>query len=257
MEREGRLQDKVAIVTGAATGQGEAIAKLFAAEGAKVVITTSRNREGLERVAGEIEAVGGQVVPVMADVTSEEDWKHVVEAAIDAFGRIDVLMNNAGINPSATIENETVEQFKHMLDIDAVGLFIGIKYVAPEMIKVGGGSIINTSSIYGPKFGSKGFSAYSTAKCGVQGLTKVAAAEYAEYGIRVNSIHPGFILTAMTVNRPKSVHEAFETKTPLKRLGMPDDIAYAAVYFASDESSFVTGAELFVDGGISFQSPIN
>ncbi len=244
-----RLKGKVAIITGAASGQGAEEAKLFAKEGAKVVATDIQE-DRLEKVVSEIKADGGEAIAIKHDVTSEDQWKAVVKKAVDSFGSVNILVNNAGIADDKTAEDTTLERWNQVMDINSTGTFLGIKHVIPEMRKAGGGSIVNISSISGIL--GMGSAAYNASKGAVRTLTKNVAADFAKENIRVNSVHPGVIATPMTdqMLEVKETREAFEQMTPLPQLGKSIDVAYGVLYLASDESAFVTGTELIIDGGM-------
>ncbi|ULL15636.1 SDR family NAD(P)-dependent oxidoreductase [Paenibacillus sp. H1-7] len=244
-----RLEGKVAVITGAAMGQGAAEARLFAREGAKVV-ATDLQLEKLEQVVAEIQAEGGQAIAVKHNVASEEDWKHVIEEGVRAFGKIDILINNAGISTDQTLDNLTMENWNKVMDINLTGAVLGMKLVVPEMRKAGGGSIVNISSVAGIVAMNR-TNGYTASKGALRVLSKSAAAELAKDYIRVNSVHPGVIETPMTVKEiaNEQVKGWFQAETMLPRLGTADDIAYGVLYLASDEASFVTGAELVIDGG--------
>ncbi len=255
-----RLEDKVALITGAAAGvEGElmgfggAAARMFAREGAKVVLTDILVEQG-ERAAAEIRELGGDAIFVKLDVTSDEDWRNAIQATLDAYGRLDVMVNNAGTSGPATVEDTTIEVWDGQMDVHAKGVFLGTKYAIPEMRKVGGGSIINTSSIYG-LVGSVGSTAYHAAKGAIRIFTKAAAIQYAPDNIRVNSVHPGFMRTPLTQRRFDDPEREAEllARIPMNRIGNADEIAYGILYLASDESSFVTGSELVIDGGVTAQ----
>ena len=241
------LQDKLAFVTGGASGLGEAIVRAYAAEGASVIIA-------------DIDVAGGTALSselgahfVSLDVTQESSWA----AAVAAFNRIDVLVNNAGITTLGSIEEITLDQFRHELDIDVLGVFMGTQAVLPRM-KTHGGSIINMSSLSGVK-ASSNLVAYNAAKAAVTLMTKSCALHFAEkgYGIRCNSIHPGAIHTPIIdkvlaqSDNPQALYQSFVDVHPVKRLGKPEEIAAMAVFLASDASAFATGAEFRVDGGAS------
>jgi 3alpha(or 20beta)-hydroxysteroid dehydrogenase len=240
-----RLQDKVAIVTGGAQGQGAAIARAFVAEGAKVVIADVAAEAG-DALAAELGAVA---LFVKHDVSSEDSWTALVETATQAFGAPTVLVNNAGILRFGSIVDTTVDQYEQVFRVNQLGTFLGMKAVIPAMKAAGGGSIINASSIEG--LGGMGhLVAYSATKFAIRGMTKVAAMELGGFGIRVNSVHPGMIDTGMTREHGGDLAMEFgASKVALKRVGQPGDIAPLYVYLASDESAYTTGAEIAVDGG--------
>lgn len=245
-----RLIDKVVIITGAASGQGAEEARLFAKEGAKVVATDIQNAL-LQKVVTEIQDAGGDAIAVLHDVTSTADWQTVVSTAIETFGKVDILINNAGVTGQIgqTIEEIDEKTWNFILDINTRGPFLGMKAVIPEMKKNGGGSIVNISSLSG--IYGIGNPAYNSSKGGLRTLTKNVALDYGKYNIRVNSVHPGVIDTPMIAeftNDPKS-RDYTLASIPMNKLGKPSDIAYAVLFLASDESQFVTGIELIVDGG--------
>ncbi len=246
-----RLEGKVALVSGAARGMGAAEARLFAAHGARVVLGDIR-KEPVQQLADELAAAGREAFAWQLDVRDERSWRAVVEAAEQRFGRLDVLVNNAGIADPAGIEDTSRERWDEIVAVNQTGTWLGMKSAVPAMRRAGAGSIVNVSSIYGI-VGSSGSAAYHAAKGAVRVLTKQAAIEYAPAKIRVNSIHPGFIDTPMLrapfEGRPDELAGAIAALTPLGRVGTPEEIANAALFLASDESSFVTGAELVVDGG--------
>ncbi|MCH7737010.1 MAG: glucose 1-dehydrogenase [Chloroflexi bacterium] len=248
-----RLQGKVALITGAARGQGAAEARMFAQEGAKVVLADVSDPEGTA-VAAEIAEAGGDALYVHLDVTNEDEWGSAVQAAVAAFGKLDILVNNAGIWRRGHVLETSSEQWDDIMDVNAKGVFLGTKAAIPEMRKAGGGSIINISSTAG-LVGSKTSAAYSASKGAVRIFTKSTAVQYAAEGIRANSIHPGPIDTDMgdQVWPTAESRAASVARTALARIGTADDIAYGALYLASDESSFVTGSELVIDGGVTAQ----
>jgi 3alpha(or 20beta)-hydroxysteroid dehydrogenase len=243
-----RLAGKVAIITGAARGMGAATARLFAAEGARVVIADVLDAEG-DSLAREI---GQTSLFQHHDVADEESWQRVVQEAIAHFGGVDVLVNNAGILLMKGLMDIQKQEFERVLAVNLVGTFLGIKTTAPQMIERGGGAIVNISSVDGMK-GSNSTGAYSASKWGVRGLTKVAAMELGHRGVRVNSIHPGGVNTVMGV-RPGpeglAMAQKFYQGIPLGRIGQPEEIARVTLFLASDESSYVCGAEITVDGGM-------
>ena len=248
-----RLQGKVAIITGAARGQGAEEARMFAKEGAKVVLADVTDQEGTA-VAAEIAEMGGAALYVHLDVTNEDEWDAAVQSAVASFGKLDILVNNAGIWRRGHVLETSSDQWDDIMDVNAKGVFLGTKAAIPEMRKAGGGSIVNISSTAG-LVGSKTSAAYSASKGAVRIFTKSTAVQYAAEGIRANSIHPGPIDTDMgdQVWPDAASKSASVTRTALNRMGTPEDIAYGALYLASDESSFVTGSELVIDGGVTAQ----
>jgi len=248
-----RLQGKVALITGAARGQGAEEARMFAKEGAKVVLADVTDQEGIA-VAAEIAEAGGDALYVHLDVTNEDEWEAAVKSAVAAFGKLDILVNNAGIWRRGHVLETSSEQWDDIMDVNAKGVFLGTKAAIPEMRKAGGGSIVNISSTAG-LVGSKTSAAYSASKGAVRIFTKSTAVQYAAEGIRANSIHPGPIDTDMgdQVWPDAASKAASVTRTALNRMGTATDIAYGALYLASDESSFVTGSELVIDGGVTAQ----
>ncbi|MFE5797928.1 glucose 1-dehydrogenase [Streptomyces sp. NPDC056503] len=236
------LTGKVALITGAARGMGEAEARLFTALGARVVLTDVRETEGEETAA----SLGPAARFVHHDVTDEPSWSAAVAAALDAFGRLDVLVNNAAVYSTSPIEDEDPARLDALLRVNLVGPFLGIRAAAPALRASGGGSIVNISSQAGLQ-GIWGHGAYGAAKWGLRGLTKTAALELGPAGIRVNSVHPGAIATAMTAHLGTASHPA----APLGRVGEPEEVARLVAFLASDESSYLSGAELAVDGGAS------
>ena len=247
----GKLDGKVALITGAGSGIGRATALLFAKEGAKVVVADYVPVGGQETVRM-IKEAGGEAIFVEADVSKASDVERMVKTAVDAYGRIDILYNNAGITRAAPTAETTEEEWDLVLDINLKGVFLGSKYAIPVMLNQGGGVIINTASIAGIS-GFRGMSAYCASKAAVILLTKTMALEYGRQNIRVNCICPGVIQTAMTKawNPDETVQQVPPRGQPVKRGGQPEEIARAALYLASDDSSFVTGAALVVDGGLT------
>ena len=248
-----RLEGKVAMITGAARGQGAAEARLFAQEGAKVIVADVSDPEGIA-VAAEIAEAGGDAIYVHLDVTDESEWDAAVQSAGTSFGKLDILVNNAGIWRRGHVMETSSEQWDDIMDVNAKGVFLGTKAAIPEMRKAGGGSIVNISSTAG-LVGSKTSSAYSASKGAVRIFSKSTAIQYASEGIRANSNHPGPIDTDMgdQVWPDSTSREASISRTALSRIGTAQDIAYGALYLASDESSFVTGSELVIDGGVTAQ----
>jgi len=243
-----RLENKVAFISGGGRGMGEVMAKLFAQEGASVVIGDVLEDEG-KQVEAAINETGGNCLFVRLNVTDETQWQQAVVATVTRFGKLDILINNAGIYRTNKIENTSVEEWDQVLAINGKGVFLGTKAAIPEMRKAGGGSIINLSSVAG-LVGSADSGAYNASKGAVRLLTKSTAIQYAKEGIRANSIHPGTIETPMTADLLSGEGRRDRiNRTPLRRLGRADDVAYGALYLASDEASFVTGSELVIDGG--------
>ncbi len=240
-----RLAGKVAIITGAARGQGEATARLFAAEGCSVIMTDILVEEG-EKVAADI---GGDVRFLRHDISSESDWAMVVEEAVALYGGVDILINNAAISLFKSIEDTGADEAQRLLAVNAVGPFIGIKAVLPLMKAARKGSIVNISSVNGLR-GTSGMGAYDMCKWAVRGLTKTVALEAAAYNVRANSVHPGAIDTPMLnpTDEPATEALALDLGIPFRRVGQPAEVASASLFFASDDSSYVSGAELAVDG---------
>ncbi len=232
---------------------GAAEAKLFAREGAKVVIGDVLEEEG-GRTEADIAEAGGQCLFVPLDVTNEADWQAAIVATVARFGKLDVLVNNAGIFRSERVEETTGELWDSVMEVNVKGVFLGTKHAIPEMRKGGGGSIINISSDAG-LVGSGRAAAYATSKGAVRIFTKSAAVQYAREGIRVNSVHPAIIETPMTagVLADEAVRRSRIAMVPLGRIGQAADIAYGVLFLASDESSFMTGSELVIDGGLTAQ----
>ena len=242
------LTGKVALITGAARGQGAAEARLFAQRGAKVMLCDVLDTEG-QAVAAEI---GANAAYTRLDVTSETDWQAAVETTVAQFGKLDVLINNAGIAKIAALEECTLQEYQEVIQINQVGVFLGMRAVIEPMQQAGGGSIVNISSIDG-LIGMTGGTAYCASKFAVRGMTKVAALELGKYGIRVNSIHPGGILTPMITSAGIDAQTAGEIfgKVPLHRIGQPEEMATLAAYLASDDASYSTGSEFVADGGLT------
>ena len=239
----GSLDGKVAIITGAARGQGEAEARLFVAEGARVMLTDVLSEgEAVAKALGDLAAFS------LHDVSKAADWERVVKSTTDRFGRLDILVNNAAIYRMRTLNDTTDEDWDEITRVNQRGPFLGMRTAAPAMRKVGGGSIINISSGAGLR-GVRNMIAYATSKWAVRGMTKCAALELAADRIRVNSVHPGVIETPMLKHNPDALNQAMVRATPISRIGQPEDIARMVLYLASDAASFVTGAEFTVDGG--------
>ncbi|KKW66974.1 3-beta hydroxysteroid dehydrogenase [Lampropedia cohaerens] len=253
----GRVESKVALVTGGALGIGKATAMLLAREGAKVVVTDLKQSEG-EAVVHAIREAGGQAIFVQHDVAKEQDWQQAMAATLEAFGRLDIAVNNAGIGFSANVEQTTLADWHRVLQINLDGVFLGTRFAIEAMRQSGGGSIINLSSIEG-LVGDADLAAYNASKGGVRIFTKSAALHCARagYGIRVNSVHPGYIWTPMVqqaaTDTNSAAYQRLVSLHPIGHLGEADDIAYGILYLASNESKFVTGSELVIDGGYTAQ----
>ena len=246
-----RLKDKVAIVTGGAHGMGEAEARLFAEEGAAVVVADVLSELG-EAVAADIGAGQGRAMFVRTDVTAETDWKNLISRTIETYGRLDILVNNAGISGSSVGGDLSLEGWDRLMSVNATGVFLGTTLAAQEMAKAGKGSIVNISSIMGLVGGAEGHPGYSASKGAVRLLTKSAAVRWGPQGVRVNSVHPGY-LPAMLNGTNAGGRAAKIPSTPLGRLGEPIEVAYGVLFLASDEASFVAGTELVIDGGFTAQ----
>ena len=248
----GRLDGKVALISGGARGQGAAEARMFASEGACVVFGDILDDEG-RRVEAEILELGGQATYVHLDVTQEADWAAAVNRAVSEYGKLDVLVNNAGIVLGRSIEEMTVEEWDRLFDVNAKSVFLGTRASLGAMRDAGGGSIVNISSTAGLVGNDYNLAGYSSTKGAVRLFTKATAIQHARDGIRCNSVHPGPIDTPMLAEsrrgRGALTDEQQRQRTPLGRIGRPEDIAFAVIYLASDESSFVTGSEVVVDGG--------
>ena len=254
-----RVQDKVAIITGGALGIGKACALKLAEEGARVVVTDIKEEEG-RQVVDAIKAAGGDAIFVRHDAASEDDWKQVIATTLATYGKLDILVNNAGVGKTTNVEDATLEDWRFLMSINLDGVFLGTKYGIEAMKKGSGGSIINLSSILGI-VGDAATASYNASKGGVRIFTKSAALHCARsgYKIRVNSVHPGYINTPMVQAAMNAAGDAAAVQHhlvslhPVGHLGEPDDIAYGVLYLASDESGFVTGSELVIDGGYTAQ----
>ncbi|MFI5932137.1 SDR family NAD(P)-dependent oxidoreductase [Actinoplanes sp. NPDC051494] len=240
-----RLNGKTALVTGAAGGIGKETALLLAREGATVIVADVQDALGAD-VATEIEKNGGQGIYLSLDVTDEAAWTRVITTIEEKYGRLDVLVNNAGISDRDVLENTTLETYHKVIAVTQTSVFLGMKAAAALLKASGTGSVINISSIFGASGGFGSSPAYHAAKGAVRLLTKNVALEWAPLGVRVNSVHPGFIATPMMGDTDTT---PLVDVTPLGRLGRPEEVAAAILFLAGDEASFVTGSELYVDGG--------
>ena len=243
----GRLDGKVALISGGASGIGAAHARVFAAEGAPVVIGDIQEDKGREVTAG-VNTNGGEAVFVRLDVTSENDWQNAVHEAVARFGKLTTLINNAGVYWPAGVEEETRDKWQKMIEINQTGVWLGMKTAVPALRASGNAAIVNISSLYG-LIGSPGSIAYHASKGAVRLMTKAAALEYVRQGIRVNSIHPGQIDTPILAGLTPEQDTQIKEATPMGRLGRPEEIAYGSLYLCSDEASYTTGTELVIDGG--------
>jgi NAD(P)-dependent dehydrogenase (short-subunit alcohol dehydrogenase family) len=243
----GRLEGKVAIISGAARGQGAAHARLFASEGAGVVLGDVLETQ-VNEVADELRSSGAGAEAIRLDVTRSDDWARAVQVAEGRFGPLNVLVNNAGVISERGAEDEPEDAWHRVIAINQSGVFLGMKHVVPAMRRAGGGSIINISSTLGV-VGAEDYIAYQASKGAIRQMTKSAALSYAKDGIRVNAVCPGWIDTPMTDALGADIREHDIAMTPLGRAGRPIEVSYAVVFLASDEASFITGADLVVDGG--------
>jgi 3-oxoacyl-[acyl-carrier protein] reductase len=240
-----RLRDRIALVTGAASGIGAATARRFAREGATVAINDAKP-EGLDAVAGEIRAAGAKALVLPGDVTKKADCERIVQDVTRTFGRLDILINNAGINRDAMAAKMTEEQ---VLSVNLKGTFLCAQAALPGMRERAWGRVVNTSSI--GSLGNIGQANYAASKAGVIGLTKTLALEYAKYGVTVNAIAPGPVMTAMLAGVPEAIRERIIAQVPVGRIASPDEIAGVHVFLASEDAAFITGQVIFADGGMS------
>jgi 3alpha(or 20beta)-hydroxysteroid dehydrogenase len=246
---EGRLEGKVVLITGAAGGIGAAAARRMAAEGARLLLSDA-DGDRAQALAAEL---GEGAEGIAHDVTSEERWQVVIERALELHGHIDVLLNNAGIFLAAPLTETSLADFRRLIDVNVTGVFLGMRTVAPAMIDRRAGSVINVSSVAG-LMGPPMLTAYAASKWAVRGMSKVAAKELAQFGVRVNSLHPGQIDTDMNARQREQTPELIDRLIrgiPLRRIGAPEEVADAIVYLACDESVYVTGSELVIDGGVT------
>ncbi|MEH7234545.1 SDR family NAD(P)-dependent oxidoreductase [Bacillus sp. JJ1562] len=244
----GKLQDKVAIITGGASGIGAATARLFVEEGAKVVLVDLNEEKG-KAFEAELKALNAEALFVKANITSEEEVANIYKQTIEAFGKVDVVFNNAGIGRVQPSHELEYSEWRNTVNVDLDGVFLVAREAIREFLKADGGVIVNTASMYG-WVGSPGSAAYNAAKGGVVNLTRSLALEYAEKNIRVNALCPGFIDTPII---PEESKQVLRTMTPMKRLGQAEEMAKAVLFLASDDSTFMTGNSLIVDGGYTAQ----
>ena len=247
-----RLENKTTLVTGASKGMGESEARLFASQGANVVLCDVDQREG-EKTAKSITESGGTAEFMQCDVTNESDWEKVINATTNKFGSLDVLVNNAGLSSGSTEDHLSSEWWHRIMDVNATGVFLGTKIAAEIMKEQQSGSIINISSIMGFVGGENGHPAYHASKGAVRIFSKAMAVKYGPYGVRVNSVHPGFMPPMSSSYRSPSIQAENIKRTPLRRTGEVIEVAYGVLFLASDESSFITGTELVIDGGFIAQ----
>jgi len=244
-----RLNGKVALVSGGASGMGQSEALIFGREGAKVVVADLLE-EG-QQVADKIKGAGGQAMFVKLDVSKEAEWEKAVKAAVDAFGKLDVLVNNAGISGTFDQDMLSTAAWDKLMDINAKGVFLGMKTAIPAMQRAGGGAIVNISSISGFVGQNGVHMAYNASKGAVRIMTKTAAVQFAKDGIRVNSVHPGMLppMRSSKGSADPTWREKMIRAVPMKREGRVEEVAHAVLFLASDEASYITGTELVVDGG--------
>ncbi|HAX02586.1 MAG: 3-oxoacyl-[acyl-carrier-protein] reductase [Tenericutes bacterium GWC2_34_14] len=243
------LSNKIALVTGGASGIGRTISLELAKRGATVVVNYNRSRDAADSLIKEIEAMHGQALAIQADVSKYEDAGRLIETIISQYGTLNIVVNNAGITDDALILRMSEEQFSRVIDTNLKGVWNVSKHSAKVLLKSGYGRLINISSISGV-LGNAGQSNYSAAKAGVIGMTKALAREFAGRNVTVNAIAPGFIETEMTKKLPEDAVKAWANQIPLKRFGQPEDVAYAVVFLASEQASYITGHTLEVDGGL-------
>ncbi len=242
-----RLKDKVAIITGGAHGMGEAEARLFAAEGAKVVVADIL-AENAGAVVASIRADGGEATAAKIDVTSEAEWASLIAKTVATYGRLDILVNNAGISGSSVGDPDGLDGWHRIIAVNQTSVFLGTKLAAEQMAKTSGGSIVNISSIMGFVGSTSGHPAYHASKGAVRIYSKAAAVRYGPSGVRVNTVHPGYMPPMLNATNAGERDDKIAL-TPLRRIGKPIEVAYGVLFLASDEASFVTGAELVIDGG--------
>ena len=247
-----KLRDKTAIITGGAQGLGASIAEVFSQEGANVVIADVQVELG-HSIEKAVKTMGGDALFVSTDVTDEQSWENLINTSRDAYGRIDILVNNAGISGHSETDHNSTAGWNRLMATNITGTYFGCKYVIPELLKNGGGAIVNISSIMGLVGGEEGHPAYGASKGAVRSLTKTLAVRYGERGIRINSIHPGFLAPMKGVGAlaDTNIRKRNIDITPLQRFGDYIEVAKAVLFLASDDASFITGVELPVDGGFT------
>ena len=245
-----RLEGKIALITGAASGIGAATAGLFAQEGATVYVTDVTEDDG-KQVVDQIKADGGKASFIKHDVASEEEWEAAVKQVLDNEGRLDILVNNAGYSGSTTEDSMDLGAFEILMNVNIKGVFLGLKAVIPTMREAGGGSIVNISSISGNLGQHKVHIGYNGSKGAVRLMTKASATQNGDAGIRVNSVHPGImpLMKSVTISRPAEAQNAVMARIPLGRAGKTIEVGHAVLFLASDDASYISGAELYVDGG--------
>lgn len=243
------LLNKVALITGGASGIGESITRELAKHHARVVINYNRSAQKAEALVEEIKKQGGEAIAIQADISNFDDAKRLVDTAVSTFGSLDIVVNNAGITDDSLILRMSEEQFDKVIDTDLKGVWHVCKHAARPLLKSSSGRLINITSVSG-MVGNMGQSNYSAAKAGVIGLTKTLAREFASRAVTVNAIAPGFIETAMTEKLDKDIVDAFMETIPLKRFGKPEEVAYAVLFLASEEASYITGQVLSINGGM-------
>ena len=244
-----RLKGKTAIVTGASNGMGSSESKLFASEGANVVLADVDSEAG-QRLVEEISEGGGNAHFEMCDVSSEDDWQSMSDTVLSKYGSVDILVNNAGISSTSTSDLLSTDDWNNIMNVNSTGVFLGTKTAAEIMKSQGGGSIVNISSIMGFVGGEYGHPAYHASKGAVRIFSKAMAVRYGPYGVRVNTVHPGFMPPMTSSNHGiASKRDEYVAQTPLRRTGESIEVAYGVLFLASDEASFVTGTELVIDGG--------
>ncbi len=246
-----RLKDKVAIVTGGAHGMGKAESRLFAAEGAKVIVADILG-EDAERVAADIRANGGEATAAQIDITSEAEWTALIAKTVATYGRLDILVNNAGISGSSVGDPDGIEGWHRIIAVNQTSVFLGTKLAAEQMAKTGSGSIVNISSIMGFVGSASGHPANHASKGAVRIYSKAAAVHYGPSGVRVNTVHPGYMPPMLNATNAGERADKIGL-TPLRRIGEPIEVAYGVLFLASDEASFITGTELVIDGGFIAQ----